>query len=209
MTVVTGLNAILNGSTQFLIFEDSKPITLLFIDWYEDLKAIREHYEPSLNPKYIRCPGKNVCPLCHANPSKFPSLKIKFRVFDPVDQKVKFVSLAKTHIQKLNTEFNLEKVDPTKTYVTIYRSGKGARDTSYFALAYRPDPTKNKPEYAIPSYDDMDIEVPSIDEQVTPHTPEQIQGFMNMLLAGTTQQRKDQKQFQQQGCSPNVRILPF
>lgn len=198
MTAVRGLDAILSGGTSFITFEDGKPLTLLFIDWYEDLVGIREHYEPSLNPKYIRCPGKEVCPLCHANPGKYPSLKIKFRVYDPSDGKVKFVSLAKTHIQKLNTEFNLDEIDPTKEYVTIYRSGKGASDTSYSARRYVPNPEQNKPVLALPNFEEL--EVPSLDEQVTPHSPEAIQGFMDALLSGVNQQQtqqQDQGQFSQ------------
>lgn len=183
MTMMKGLNAILSGGTEFITFEEGKPMTLLFIDWYEDLMAIREHYEPSLNPKYIRCPGKDVCPLCQANPDKYPSLKIKFRVYDPTDQKVKFVSLARSHIQKLNTEFHLEEVDPTQEYVTIYRTGKGASDTSYSARRAKQQPPKPNLE---------ELEMPDIMAQVTPHTPEQIQGFMNALLAGTTQQQPQQ-----------------
>lgn len=183
MTMMRGLNAILSGGTEFITFEEGKPMTLLFIDWYEDLMAIREHYEPSLNPKYIRCPGKEVCPLCQANPDKYPGLKIKFRVYDPTDNKVKFVSLAKSHIQKLNTEFNLEEVDPTQEYVTIYRTGKGASDTSYSARRAKQQPPK-------PNFEELDM--PDIMAQVTPHTPEQIQGIMNALLASATQQQPQQ-----------------
>ncbi|WP_411685022.1 hypothetical protein [Aeromonas caviae] len=197
MTAVKGLDAILSGGTQFITFEEGKPLTLLFIDWYDDLVGIREHYESTLNPKYVRCPGKDICPLCAANPGKYPSFKIKFRVFDPKDQKVKFVSLAKTHIQKLNTEFNLEEIDPTKNFVTIYRSGKGASDTSYSARAYRPN-GQDKPELQIPNFDEMGIEVPSLEDQITPHTPEAIQGFMDALLAGAAQQQQGQFQQMQQ-----------
>ncbi|KZR59139.1 hypothetical protein [Pseudobacillus badius] len=224
MTVTKGLSAILSGGTEFITFEDGKPVTLLFIDWFEDLMAIREHYEPSLNPKYIRCPGKDVCPLCHANPSKYPSLKIKFRVYDPADNKVKLVSMAKTHIQKLNTEFNLDEVDPTQQFVTIHRSGKGASDTSYSARRYNADPAKGKPEYVIPNFEELDM--PDIEVQVTPHTPEQIQGFMDALFAGAQQQQQQGDftqqsqqggfppqggygQQQQGGQSPNGRKLPF
>lgn len=209
MTAVRGLDAILNGGIQFITLEDGKPLTLLFIDWYEDLAGIREHYEASLNPRNIRCPGRDVCPLCTANPGKYPSMKIKFRVYDPVDQKVKFVSLAKTHIQKLNSEFNLEEIDPTQNFVTIYRSGSNPSDTSYSARAYRPNPVQDKPELQIPNFEDMDIFVPSIEEQLIPHSPEAIQGFMNASLEGTSrqqqvgqqqngQQLQDHGQFQQQ-----------
>jgi len=181
MSVVRGLGEILSGGTEFVTFEEGKPKVLLFIDWYEDLVGIREHYEPSLNPKYIRCPGKDVCPLCAANPGKYPALRIKFRGYDPTDNKVKMVSLAKSHIKSLNDNFNLDEVDPTKQYVVIHRSGKGASDTSYVARAYRPDPAKGKPEYALPNLEDLDL--PDMTLQVTPHTPEVIQGFMNALIA--------------------------
>lgn len=176
MTVVRGLSDILSGGTEWVTFEEGKPKTLLFIDWYEDLVGIREHYEPSLNPKYIRCPGKDVCPLCAANPGKYPALRIKFRVYDPTDNKVKMVSLAKTHIQKLNSDFNLDEVDPTKQYVTIYRTGKGASDTSYSAREYK------KGDFDLPNLEEL--ELPDMAQQVTPHTPEEIQGFMNALIAG-------------------------
>jgi hypothetical protein len=182
MTVTRGLDAILSGGTEFLTFEENKPKTLLIIDWYEDLVSVREHYEPSLNPKYIRCPGKDVCPLCHANPDKYAGVKVKFRVYDPAEDKVKVVSLAKKHIKKLNADFNIDEIDPTKEYVTIHRTGKDANDTSYSARLYRPDESKGKPAYAIPDFDDMDM--PDLEEQVKVHTPEQIQGFMNALLAG-------------------------
>lgn len=175
-TVVRGLNDILSGGTEFITFEDGKPKVLLFIDWYEDLVGIREHYEPSLNPKYVRCPGKDVCPLCAANPGKYPALRIKFRVYDPVDNKVKMVSLAKSHIQKLNGDFNLDEVDPTKKYVVIHRSGKGATDTSYSAREYK------KGDYELPVVADLDM--PDMTNQITAHTPEEIQGFMNALIAG-------------------------
>lgn len=174
-TVVKGLNDILGG-TEWITFEEGKPKTLLFLDWYDELVGIREHYEPSLKPKYIRCPGKDVCPLCAANPGKYPALRIKFRVYDPTDNKVKMVSLAKTHIQKLNNEFNLDEIDPTKQFVTIYRSGKGASDTSYSAREYK------KGDYALPNLEDLDI--PDLTPQITSHTPEEIQGIMDALIAG-------------------------
>lgn len=195
MTAVRGLDAILSGGTSFITFEDGKPLTVLFVDWFEDLIAVREHYEPSLNPKYIRCPGKDVCPLCAANPDKYPSMKIKFRVFDPTDNKVKFVSLAKTHIQKLNTEFNLDEVDPTQTFVTVYRSGKGASDTSYSARRYVPNPAANKPELIKPNFEEIDM--PDIAPQVTAHTPEAIQGIMNAMLSGGMAQQQQYGQQQQ------------
>ena len=180
MTVVRGLNEILSGGTEFVTFEEGKPKVLLFIDWYNDLVGIREHYEPSLNPKYIRCPGKDVCPLCAANPGKYPALRIKFRVYDPTDNKVKFVSLAKTHIQKLNNDFNLDEIDPTKQYVVIYRTGKSASDTSYSAREYK------KGDYELPNIEDLDL--PDITPQITPHTPEEIQGFMNAMIANVQAQ---------------------
>jgi len=180
MTVVRGLNEILSGGTEFVTFEEGKPKVLLFIDWYNDLVGIREHYEPSLNPKYIRCPGKDVCPLCAANPGKYPALRIKFRVYDPTDNKVKFVSLAKTHIQKLNNDFNLDEIDPTKQYVVIYRTGKSAGDTSYSAREYK------KGDYELPNIEDLDL--PDITPQITPHTPEEIQRFMNAMIANVQAQ---------------------
>lgn len=220
MTVTRGLDAILSGGTSFVTFEDGKPLTLLFVDWYEDLLAVREHYEGTLNPKYIRCPGTNVCPLCAANPDKYPSLKIKFRVYDPKDKKVKMVSLAKTHIQKLNTEFNLDEVDPTKEFVTIFRTGKTASDTNYSARRYTANPAQGKEEFDVPAnYDEIDL--PDIAAQVLAHTPEQIQGFMNALLASApnTQYGQQQGQQGQQGGyppagnqdpgAPSGRKLPF
>jgi hypothetical protein len=181
-TVMRGLDNILSGGTEFITFEEGKPRTLLVLDWYENLSAIREHYEPSLNPKYIRCPGKEVCPLCAANPGKYPALRIKFRVFDPADSKVKLVSLAKSHIQKLNADFNLDEVDPTKAFVTIYRVGKGATDTSYSARQYKPNPEQGKPVYEIPVVADLDI--PDLSPQLTPHSPDDINAIMNALIAG-------------------------
>ncbi|MGG1263780.1 hypothetical protein [Brevibacillus laterosporus] len=215
-TVVRGLDNILSGGTEFITFEENKPRTLLFIDWGENLSAIREHYETSLNPKYIRCPGKDVCPLCYANPGKYPALRIKFRVFDPTDNKVKMVSLAKSHIQKLNADFNLDEVDPTKSFVTIHRTGKGASDTSYSARQYKANPDQGKPEYALPNPDDMNI--PDIAAQLTPHSPDEISGIMNALLANMGNQGGSQGQnFQAQGNTDQVqggqqaprRTLPF
>lgn len=192
MTVVRGLDNILNGGAEYLAFEEGKPKVLLFVDWYNDVLGIREHYEPALNPKYIRCPGKEVCPLCKANPGKYPGLKIKFRVYDPTDQKVKIVSLAKSHIQKLNTEFNLEEVDPRQRYVIIYRTGKGSNDTSYSARTYEPAPMNGKPDYPYPNFDELDM--PDLLEYVNPHTPEQIQGFMDALLNGVQNQVENNPQ---------------
>lgn len=181
-TVMRGLDAILSGGTEFVTFEEGKPRTLLILDWYENLSAIREHYEPSLNPKYIRCPGKDVCPLCAANPGKYPALRIKFRIYDPADKKVKLVSLAKSHIQKLNADFNLDEVDPTKAFVTIHRTGKGATDTSYSARAYKANPDQGKPAYEVPSIEDMDM--PDLTPQLTPHSPDEVAAIMNALIAG-------------------------
>lgn len=214
MSVIRGLDAILSGGTSFVTFEEGKPMTLLFVDWYEDLMAVREHYESSLNPKYIRCPGKEVCPLCQANPDKYPSLKIKFRVYDPTDNKVKIVSMAKKHVQKLNTEFNLDEVDPTQTFVTVFRSGKGASDTSYSVRIA-------KGEFQKPDFDA--IEMPDLGAQVKPHTTEEIQGFMNALLQGATapqgntgaqtEQSTPPQGFEQPKGDPNTsptgRKLPF
>ncbi|ALA07268.1 hypothetical protein SECTIM467_144 [Brevibacillus phage SecTim467] len=201
-TVVKGLNNILSGGVDFITFEEGKPMTLLFIDWNEDLIGIREHYEKALNPKYVRCPGKATCPLCKANPSKYPALRIKFRAYDPTDNKIKFVSLAKSHVQKLSSEFNLDEVDPTKQYVTIYRTGKGASDTSYSARRYVANPAMNKPDLALPDFDA--IEMPDITPQVTPHTPDEIAGFMQALVSGMTAEQGQQGGFNQapQGYMP-------
>jgi hypothetical protein len=188
-TVVRGLGAILAGGADFITFEEGKPMTLLFIDWFEDLLGIREHYESALNPKYVRCPGKDVCPLCKANPSKYPALRIKFRVYDAADKKVKFVSLAKSHVQKLNADFNLDEVDPTRSFVTIYRVGKGASDTSYSARRYNADPEKGKPVIDLPTQEVMDA-LPDISPQLTAHTPDEIAGFMQALVGGMQQNQQ-------------------
>lgn len=179
---VQGLDAILTGGggTQFITFKEGSPMTLLILDWYEKLNGVREHYEPALNPKYIRCPGKDVCPLCHANPSKYPSLRIKFRVYDPQENKVKLVSLSQTHIKKLNADFNLDGVNPTQQYVTIYRTGSGASDTSYSARL-------SQQQFAMPDWNN--IEIPDIAPQLTPHTPDEIQGFMNAVLGNVPPQQ--------------------
>mgnify|MGYP001049810224 CR=1 FL=1 len=182
MSAVFGLDQILSGGTEFVTFEEGKPKTLLILDWFDKLGAIREHYEPTLNPKYVRCPGKEVCPLCAANPGKFPALRIKFRIYDPLDQKVKMVSLAKSHIQKLNADFNLDEVDPTKAFVTIHRTGKGAQDTSYSARQYKANPEQGKPAYELPDLEALDK--PDITPQLTAHTPEEIQNIMNAMVAG-------------------------
>lgn len=184
--VVRGLGAILSGGADFITFDEGKPMTLLFIDWYDDLMGIREHYEPAMTPKYIRCPGKDVCPLCKANPSKYPAMRIKFRVYDPIDQKIKLVSLAKKHVQSLNGDFNLDRVDPTKNYVTVYRAGKGASDTRYSARAYRPDPAQGLPEIPYPTQEIID-NMPDITPQFTPHSPDEIAGFMQAMVSGAAQ----------------------
>lgn len=216
MTVTRGLSAILSSGTEYITFEEGKPVTLLFIDWYEDVLAVREHYEFALNPKYIRCPGKDVCPLCKANPDKYPALRVKFRVYDPVDGKVKIVSLAKSHVVKLNTDFNLDEIDPTKTFVRIHRTGKGASDTSYSARAYRPDPAKGLPEYELPNLEELDM--PDLEDVVRPHTPEEIEGFMNALLGGSSEGQEVQTSASQADAqegtpdpttSPTGRKLPF
>lgn len=182
-TVVRGLNNILGSGTEFITFEEGVPKVLLFIDWDEDLIGVREHYEQHLNPRYIRCPGKDVCPLCEANPSKIPALRVKFRVYDPTDGKVKMISFAKSHIQSLRADFNLDEVDPRRQYVKILRTGKDKNNTKYSARAYRPDPANGAPEYAIPNIAELDM--PDLIAQVTPHTPEEIQGFMNALIVNT------------------------
>ncbi|MFF2889503.1 hypothetical protein [Paenibacillus sp. NPDC057967] len=182
-TIVRGLEAILSGGAEFITFEEGKPMTLLFIDWFEDLLGIREHYESALTPKYVRCPGKDICPLCKANPSKYPALRIKFRVYDAIEKKIKFVSLAKSHVQKLNSDFNLDEVDPTKDFVTIYRTGKGASDTSYCARRYNLNPEAGKLVLEFPTQELMD-NIPDLTPQVTPHSPAEIAGFMQALVGG-------------------------
>ena len=216
MSVIKGLDNLLGGKVEFMKFEEGKPATVLFIDWEEDVIGVYEHYDKALTPKYIRCPGKEVCPYCKMNPDKYPSLRVKFRVYDPTDNKVKLVSMAKTHVAKLNTEFKLDEIDPRNTYVTIYRTGKGASDTSYSSRVYRPDPQNGKPEYPMPNLDELDM--PSLEEHTTPHTPEQIQGFMDALLQGyeqsqenvTSSQEADQ-QAPEQANQPQTtgRKLPF
>lgn len=185
MTVRKGLSNIIKEKAEYMTFEEGKPSVLLFVDWYEDVYSVMEHYDRALSPKYIRCPGKDVCPYCKMNPDKYPTTRVKFRVYDPTDQKVKLVSMAKTHVIKLNTEFNLDEVDPTKEYVIIYRTGKNASDTSYSARRYKPDPKNGKPEYPIPNFDELDM--PNLEDYVMPHTPEQIQGFMDAFLQGFEQ----------------------
>ncbi|QQN86712.1 hypothetical protein [Bacillus toyonensis] len=177
MTTIKGLDAILKVGNTFLTFKDKKPLTLLFIDWYENLVGIREHYEPTLKPKYIRCPGTDVCPLCHVNPGKYPNLKIKLRVYDPLDNKIKLVSLAKTHIQKLHTDFNLYMIDPTKDFVTISRSGTGANDTTYSAKPYHYTSVDEEPILKKPDFNE--IEMLDISTYITSHSPDEIQEFMN------------------------------
>lgn len=221
--VVRGLVAILSGGADFITFEEGKPMTLLFIDWFEDLLGIREHFESALNPKYVRCPGKDVCPLCHVNPGKYPALRIKFRVFDPNENKIKFVSLAKSHVKKINDEMNLDEVDPTKNYVTVYRSGKGASDTSYTIRRYIADTEKGMPVIPYPSQEVIEG-MPDVTPQVTPHTPDEIAGFMQShQVCGMTQNETGgnaywKRQFGQQqatnGSQPHSapikqRSLPF
>lgn len=179
-TVVRGLGAILSGGADFITFEEGNPVTLLFIDWFENLLGIREHFEATLNPKYVRCPGKNICPLCKANPSKYPALRIKFRVYDAAEKKIKFVSLAKSHIQKLNSDFKLHEIDPTKNFVTIYRTGKGVSDTYYSARRYVANLGANNPiDY--PSQELLD-NMPDITPQVTPHNPDEITAFVQAVV---------------------------
>lgn len=175
MTVVRGLDNILSGNTEFVTIEEGKPQTFLFIDWYQELVGIREHYEKHLNPKYIRCPGKEICPLCLMNPDKYPALRIKFRVYDPSDKKVKFMSLAKKHINSLNGDFTLDEIDPTKTFVTIYRKGKEASDTIYSGRAA-------KGEYEKPDFEELDM--PDLTPQITPHTVDQIRNILNAVTGG-------------------------
>ncbi|OBZ11875.1 hypothetical protein A8L34_16265 [Bacillus sp. FJAT-27264] len=206
-TIVRGLGNILAGGADFINFEEEKPMTLLFIDWFEDLLGIREHYEAALNPKYVRCPGKDICPLCKANPSKYPALRIKFRVFDAADKKIKFVSLAKSHVQKLNSDFNLDEVDPTKNFVTIYRTGKGASDTSYSARKYIPTPENGKPVFNYPTQEVIEA-MPDINPQVIAHSVDEITRFMK-LADGMTEHLGSQGYGQLQGVSVQQSKLPF
>lgn len=177
-THTQGLNSFLSGGggADFLTFKEGEPKTLLFIDWGDNLMAVREHYDQSLKPSYIRCPGKDVCPLCAANPSRYPAHKAKFRVYDSADGKIKFVNMSKKHVQSLNQNFNFDQVDPTREFVTIYRSGRGASDTMY--QARRANPAPNYPNLQA-------MEMPDIMSQITPHTPEEINGFMQALLNST------------------------
>ncbi|PZT52643.1 hypothetical protein [Paenibacillus silvae] len=215
-TVVRGLEAILSGGADFINFEEGKPMTMLFIDWFEDLFGIREHYEAALTPKYIRCPGKNICPLCKANPSRYPALRIKFRVYDPVEKKVKFVSLAKSHVQKLNQEFNLNGCDPTKNFVTLYRTGKGASDTAYSARRYVTNPEAGKPVLEFPTQELID-QMPDITPQVIPHSPDEIAAFMQILVVGAHIQtniynkapQSVKSAYEQEGVPVIQRKLPF
>ncbi|WP_160496618.1 hypothetical protein [Paenibacillus dendrobii] len=182
-TVVHGLKAILSGGADFITFEENKPMTLLFIDWHDNLVGVREHYEKSLIPSYIRCPGHKICPLCKKNPGKYPAMRIKFRVYDPLENKIKFISLAKTHIKKLNDDFTLQGVDPTKVLVTIFRKGKGIAETSYKACRYIVDHTGAEPKLAVPSRELMK-NLPDILPQITPHSPDEIAGFMQATITG-------------------------
>nr|WP_145401917.1 hypothetical protein [Paenibacillus xylanexedens] len=215
-TVVRGLEAILSGGADFINFEEGKPMTMLFIDWFEDLFGIREHYEAALTPKYIRCPGKNICPLCKANPSRYPALRIKFRVYDPLENKVKFVSLAKSHVQKLNQEFNLNGCDPTKNFVTLYRTGKGASDTAYSARRYVTNPEAGKPVLEFPTQELID-QMPDITPQVIPHSPDEIAAFMQTLVVGAHIQtniynkapQSVKSAYEQEGVPVIQRKLPF
>lgn len=215
-TVVRGLEAILSGGADFINFEEGKPMTMLFIDWFEDLFGIREHYEAALTPKYIRCPGKNICPLCKANPSRYPALRIKFRVYDPLENKVKFVSLAKSHVQKLNQEFNLNGCDPTKNFVTLYRTGKGASDTAYSARRYVTNPEAGKPVLEFPTQKLID-QMPDITPQVIPHSPDEIAAFMQTLVVGAHIQtniynkapQSVKSAYEQEGVPVIQRKLPF
>ncbi|MEK3702679.1 hypothetical protein MKY87_01025 [Paenibacillus sp. FSL R7-0198] len=216
-TVVRGLGAILSGGADFITFQEGNPMTLLFIDWFENLLGIREHFEATLNPKYVRCPGKNICPLCKANPSKYPALRIKFRVYDAVENKIKFVSLAKSHVQKLNCDFIQHEIDPTKNFVTIYRTGKGASDTSYSARRYVANlEANNSLDY--PSQELLD-NIPDITPQVTPHSPDEITAFVQALVGVTqfytnsdirsSQGRHVPSYEKQQGTPTAQRKLPF
>lgn len=185
-TVTTGLDNILSGGKDWLTFESGKPVELLLLDWYEDLKGIREHYEASLNPRYVRCPGKDICPLCAANPGKYPALRIKLRAFDPKEKKIKFISLAKTHIKSIHKDLTLDELDPTQTVIRIIRDGSGATDTSYSARASKSEfgEIKFSREDEMVYFDGEEFEVPDLDSELTAHTPDEIRGFMNALTAG-------------------------
>lgn len=176
MTVKKGLNDILNSKkTEYMTFEEGKPATVLFLDWFEDVYAVREHYERGLTPNYVKCPGKEVCPLCKIG-EKYPSLKIKFRIYDTADGKVKVVSLAKSHVQSLNNDFNLDEIDPTQQFVKIVRSGKGATDTKYSARVA-------KGNFEKPNLEELDM--PDLEKLVQPHSPEEIQRFIDNAMGAT------------------------
>lgn len=174
MTVKQGLDNILNGNNsgiEYLTFEEGKAKTLLFIDWYDSVMSVREHYEKNLYPKYIRCPGKDVCPLCKNNSRS--SERVKFRVYDPDDGKVKVVSLAKSHVQSIHNDFTIDDIDPTKEFVMILRTGKGASDTKYTARRARE-------QREFPNLEEL--EMPNLMDVIQPHTPEQIQQFMESFV---------------------------
>lgn len=155
------------GGGQYITFEEGKPITGIFLDWGDDVLVLREHYEKTLNPHYIGCPGKEVCPLCRVT-NKIAPMKIKARFLDAADWKVKFVSLAPTHAKSLKADFEIEKIDPTREFVTIYRSGKTANDTKYSAR-------RSQQQWQI---DLNTIEKPNLEDQAKVYTAEEISQIM-------------------------------
>lgn len=178
MTVVRGLDNIVGDfdKKNWVKLEDGEHITCLIIDWYENLRMIAEHYVQYLTPRYIRCPGQSVCPLCLQGHR--PNKRVKFRIYDPSDGKIKFMSLAPKHIKSLHLSFKLDNVDPTKEYVTIFRNGKTSQDTTYQARPVRQQ---------LPLPDLSKIEMPDIEDEFIPHTPEQIQSFLAQAIAEAEQ----------------------
>lgn len=166
------------GGGGYLTFEEGKPVTGIFLEWGQDAFGVREHYEGSLNPKYIRCPGKDVCPLCAAT-GKTPGMKVKFRILDAADGKVKMVSLAPTHAKKIQADFQIDGTDPTREWVVIYRTGKGTNDTNYSAR-------KAPQQWQVPDFNTLDL--PDLAAQTNIHSPEEIANIMAAVTNAVPQQ---------------------
>jgi hypothetical protein len=203
MSMIKGLGNLIGGSSEFIAFEEGKPKVLLFIDWYEDLVGVREHYEPNLDPKYIRCAGDG-CPLCAMNPEKPPQLKIKFRVFDADDGKIKIVSLAKKHIKSIHNDFTLDEIDPTKEFVTVIRNGKSVSDTAYKARRK----TKDIPKIPANLEDLVDDSQAYYENLIKPATIEYVQSVIDKALGKTQAQPVQQEDDEQPQAKPK-RALPF
>lgn len=167
-----GLGAIKEAnknSVAWLTLKSGESTEIRIIQPLDELVSIYEHGEHINNRwHYIRCLGKENCPLCRAG--KKAAFKTFIPVYDHKDERIKIFKASKTvglTLVGLAEEYG----DLTKRKFKLLRQGEG-RNTTYQFFPRDPD-----------DFDISELELPDIESLIEPMSPEEIENLINQKVS--------------------------